>query len=113
MQEEPMSKPPPFYDALRAAQPEVVAAYEALGDAARGAGPLTPGETELVKLAFAAGARLEGAIHSHTRRALDEGVAPEALRHVGLLAITTLGFPHAMAIRSMIEEQIAKSKGPA
>jgi len=108
-----MSKPPSFYAAFRAAQPEVVTAYEALGDAARRAGPLSPGEAELVKLAFAAGARLEGAIHSHTRRALDEGVAPEALRHLALLAITTLGFPQAMAIRSMIEDQLAKSKGPA
>jgi len=108
-----MSKPPPFYAAFRAAQPEVVAAYEALGDAARRAGPLTPGEAALVKLAFAAGARLEGAVHSHTRRALEDGVTPEALRHLALLAITTLGFPQAMAIRSMIEEQLAKPKGPA
>ena len=108
-----MSKPPSFYTAFRAAQPDVVAAYEALGDAARRAGPLSAGEAELVKLAFAAGARIEGAVHSHTRRALDEGVSPEALRHVALLAITTLGFPQAMAIRSMIEDQLAKPKGPA
>jgi alkylhydroperoxidase/carboxymuconolactone decarboxylase family protein YurZ len=104
-----MSKPPPFYAAFRAAHPDVVAAYEALGEAARGSGPLSPGEAELVKLGFAAGARLAGAIHSHTRRALDAGVAPEALRHVALLAITTLGFPQAMAIRAMIEEQLVKA----
>ena len=103
-----MSKPPPFYAAFRETHPEVVAAYEALGDAARGAGPLSAREAELVKLAFAAGARLEGAIHSHTRRALDAGVEPDALRHVALLAITTLGFPQAMAIRAMIEDQLAK-----
>ena len=108
-----MSKLPSFYSEFRAAHPDVVAAYEALGDAARRSGPLSPGEAALVKLAFAAGARLEGAIHSHTRRALEEGVAPEALRHVALLAITTLGFPRAMAIRAMIEDQLAKSKGPA
>jgi len=109
-----MSKPPSFYAAFRTAHPDVVAAYEALGDAARRAGPLSAADTELVKLAFAAGARLEGAIHSHTRRALDEGVRPEALRHVALLAITTLGFPHAMAIRAMIEEQLTKPpSGPA
>ena len=52
-----MSKPLSFYTAFRAAHPEVVAAYETLGDAARRAGPLSPGEAERVKLAFAAGAR--------------------------------------------------------
>ena len=105
-----MSKPPAYYSAFRGEHPEVVAAYEALGDAARRAGPLSPAEAELVKLALAAGARIDGAIHSHTRRALDAGVEPEALRHVALLAITTLGFPRAMAIRSMIEDQLAKPR---
>jgi alkylhydroperoxidase/carboxymuconolactone decarboxylase family protein YurZ len=103
-----MSKPPSFYTAFRAAHPDVVAAYEALAEAAREAGPLSAGEAELVKLALSAGARMEGAIHSHTRRALDAGVPADALRHVALLAITTLGFPQAMAIRAMIEEQLAK-----
>jgi len=105
-----MSKPPSYYSAFRAEHPDVVAAYEALGDATRRAGPFSPAEAELVKLALAAGARIEGAIHSHTRRALDAGVEPDALRHVALLAITTLGFPRAMAIRAMIEDQLAKPK---
>lgn len=103
-----MSKPPPFYAVFREAHPDVIAAYEALSKAARGAGPLSAREAGLVKLALAAGARIEGAIHSHTRRALDAGVEPDALRHVALLAITTLGFPRAMAIRAMIEDQLAK-----
>ena len=107
-----MSKPPPFYETLRTAHPDLISAYEALGDAARRAGPLSPREVGLVKLALAAGARLEGGTHSHARRALDAGVEPDALRHLALLAITTLGFPHAMAIRAMIEDQLAK-KGSA
>jgi alkylhydroperoxidase/carboxymuconolactone decarboxylase family protein YurZ len=105
-----MSKPPRFYEEFKAAHPELVHAYEALGEAARAAGPLTPREAELVKVGFAAGARLEGGLHSHTRRALAVGASAEDLRHVALLAITTLGFPAAMAIRARIEDVLDKAE---
>ena len=101
-----MSGLPSFYSEFRDTHPEVAKAYEALGETARAAGPLTAREITLVKLALAAGARIEGAIHSHARRALEAGVRPEELRHVPLLAITTLGFPSAMAIRALIEDVI-------
>jgi 4-carboxymuconolactone decarboxylase len=103
-----MSKLPSFYEQFRERHPDVVAAYEALGDATRAAGPLPPAEVEIVKLALAAGARIEGAIHSHVRRALEAGATPAAIRHVPVLAITTLGFPRAMAIRAMIEDELKK-----
>lgn len=104
-----MSKPPRFYEQFRERHPDVVSAYEALGSATRAAGPLPAAEAEVVKLALAAGARIEGGVHSHVRRALDAGAPPEAIRHVALLAITTLGFPRAMAIRSMIEDELKKA----
>jgi alkylhydroperoxidase/carboxymuconolactone decarboxylase family protein YurZ len=103
-----MSKRPKFYEALREAHPAVVGAYEALGEATRNAGPLTDVEVELVKLGIAAGGRIEGAVHSHVRRALEAGAGVEAIRHVGLLAITTLGFANAMAVRAMIERELEK-----
>lgn len=99
-----MGKLPTFYSAFREQHPDVVKTYETLGEATRSAGPLPAAQAELVKLALAAGARLEGAVHSHTRRALEAGASPEAIRHVPLLAITTLGFPAAMAVRAMIED---------
>ncbi|MFI5370125.1 MAG: carboxymuconolactone decarboxylase family protein [Candidatus Eisenbacteria bacterium] len=99
-----MSKPPTFYQQFVEDYPEVAAAYERLGDTTRRAGPLTERETELIKLALAAGARLEGAVHSHARRALDAGASEEDLRHVGVLAITTMGFPFAMTVRALIED---------
>jgi 4-carboxymuconolactone decarboxylase len=104
-----MPKLPSFYSEFRTAHPGVVAAYEALGEATRGGGPLSPAHAEIVKLALAAGARIEGAVHSHTRRALEAGATPEELRHVPLLAITTLGFPSAMAVRALIEDVLAKA----
>ena len=104
-----MTKLPSFYSAFRDAHPKVAATYEALGEATRAAGPLSATHAEIVKLALAAGARIEGAVHSHTRRALEAGATPEELRHVALLAITTLGFPSAMAVRALIEDVLAKA----
>lgn len=84
---------PSVYEKLMKQYPGVVKAYERLGEAAGRAGPLSEREQRLVKLALSLGAGLEGATHSHGRRALEAGIAREDLRHVALLGITTLGFP--------------------
>jgi 4-carboxymuconolactone decarboxylase len=105
-----MSKPPTFYQQFVEEYPEVAQAYERLGDTTRRAGSLTERETELIKLALAAGARLEGAIHSHARRALDAGASEEDLRHISVLAITTLGFPFAMTVRALIEDVLEEEE---
>jgi alkylhydroperoxidase/carboxymuconolactone decarboxylase family protein YurZ len=76
--------------------PGVWAAYAALGRACAMAGPLDRRTVRLVKLALALGAQSEGAVHSHTRRALSEGLSTDELRHVALLAIPTLGLPQAV-----------------
>ena len=86
------------------AYPNVFAAYDALGNAAQEAGPLSAKERALVKLALAVGARLGGAVHSHTRRALEAGCTPEEIRHAVLLATTTLGFPAMMAALSWVDD---------
>ncbi len=83
-------------------------AYNELGEAVSEAGPLDAKTQRLVKLALAAGAQLQGAVHSHTRRGLKAGWTPEELRHVALLAITTLGWPSAMTALSWIEEELEK-----
>ena len=84
--------------------PSIMSAYEALGAATQKAGPLTLRERTLVKLAIAVGARLEGAVHSHARRALEVGCTPEEIRHVVLLAATTVGFPSMMAALSWVDD---------
>jgi alkylhydroperoxidase/carboxymuconolactone decarboxylase family protein YurZ len=58
----------------------------------------------LVKLALAVGASLEGAVHSHTRRALVEGISKEALAEVALLGIPTLGLAHSVRALTWIED---------
>lgn len=57
-----------------------------------------------MKLALAIGAGSEGGVHSHCRRALEEGVPREALKQVASLAIPTLGFPRAVAALTWIED---------
>ena len=86
------------------AYPAVWEAYEALGKAAAEAGPLDERTRRLVKLALSIGASSEGAVHSHARRALKEGVSTDELKHVALLAITTLGLPQAVKGLTWIED---------
>lgn len=84
--------------------PEIWRAYAALGKAAAEAGPLDGKTLRLVKLALAVGASLEGAVHSHSRRAVGEGVSPEELEHVALLAIPTLGLAHGVRAVTWIRD---------
>lgn len=92
--------------------PEVFAAYDQLGTAVQTAGPLDRKTQSLVKLALAMGARMEGAVHSHTRRALEAGCHPDEIRHAALLATTTLGFPQMMAGLSWVEDIIGPAAMP-
>jgi len=87
--------PKPFVQ-MRDDYPQIAAAYDSLGEAAGAAGPLDETSQHLVKLGMSIAAGLEGAAHSHTRRALEAGASPETIRQVALLAITTLGLPRAM-----------------
>lgn len=89
--------------------PDVWKAYSELGRACSEAGPLDGHTARLVNLALASGALSEGAVHSHTRRALAEGVTPEELRHVALLSIPTLGFPQAVRVLTWIEDITGRS----
>ena len=84
--------------------PAIMKAYETLGEATQQAGPLDPKTRALVKLAIAVGGWREGAVHSHTRRALQAGCTPDEIRHVILLATTTLGFPSMMATLTWVED---------
>jgi AhpD family alkylhydroperoxidase len=84
--------------------PKVFAAYDALGHATAEAGPLDDKTRALVKLAIAVGSQLEGAIHSHTRRAVEAGCTAEEIRHAILLATTTIGFPAMMKALSCADD---------
>lgn len=99
-----MTKLPAAAGDLARKHPAVWKAYSALGEAVSGAGPLDARSRRLVKLALAIGAQSEGAVHSHARQALDEGLSANEIRHAALLAVTTLGFPKAIAALSWIDD---------
>jgi AhpD family alkylhydroperoxidase len=100
-----MTKLPPSGAGVFAAQfPEAWNAYEALGKACAESGPLDARTRRLIKLALSVGARSEGAVHSHARQAVAEGMSAEELRQVAALSITSLGFPAAMAGLSWIND---------
>jgi len=86
------------------AYPAVWQAYAALGKATAEAGPLDERMRRLVKLALSIGAASEGAVHSHTRRAIGEGIPHNELKQVALLAIATLGFPQAVKGLTWIQD---------
>ncbi|MFG0261534.1 MAG: carboxymuconolactone decarboxylase family protein [Novipirellula sp. JB048] len=93
---------------MQARYPAYMQAYESFGEEARHAGPLSPREVALVKLAISLGAGLEGAAHSHTRKALEAGCTADELRHVALVSAPTIGFPTMMRARSWVEDVLEK-----
>jgi 4-carboxymuconolactone decarboxylase len=101
---------PAHYVRFQKRYPQVFEAYDALGKASADAGPLDTRLRALVKLGIAVGAEKEGAVHSHTRRALEAGCSPDEIRHVALLSITTLGFPSMMKTLSWVGDILDKPK---
>ena len=105
------AKNPPHLPAgageLARRHPEVWESYAQLGQRCADAGPLDASTRRLVKIALAAGAGSEGAVHSHVRRGLAEGLTPEQVRHIALLAVTTLGLPGAVRTMTWIDDMLS------
>ena len=101
-----MNKLPKAYESFRQKYPDIWQAYDQLGKSVHAAGPLSPKERELVKLGIAIGARREGAVHAHTRRALESGARPEEIYHVVVLGLTTIGFPSTIAAMTWVADEI-------
>jgi len=76
--------------------PDLWEAFQHLGKAASNAGPLEARTRRLIHLALAIAAGTEGATHSHARRARSEGISPDELEHVAVLAITAVGWSQAI-----------------
>jgi 4-carboxymuconolactone decarboxylase len=95
---------PDVYLGFREDYPAVAEALDGLGEAVDGAGPLDERSARLVKLGLAVGALAEGAVKSNARKALAAGASAGEVRQVGILAITTCGFPSAIAGIGWIDE---------
>ena len=88
--------------------PLVWEAYNRLGKESAAAGQFDDRTTQLLKLALAIGAGLEGAVHSHVRRGLAAGATPAELEQVAVLGITTLGWPRSVAAYSWIQDELQR-----
>jgi len=75
---------PKNYRSMARQYPQFMAALDALGEAAA--------------------IRSEGAVHSHTRRALAAGATPEEVQHAVIAATSTIGFPNVMAALSWVSD---------
>ena len=106
-----MAKLPRPYELFKRAHPEIWQLYDRLGALAHAAGPIDQKSRALVKLAMAMGARMEGAVHAHVRRAIQDGATPAEIRHVALLGLTTVGFPSTMAALTWIEDVLGSQRG--
>ncbi len=79
--------------------PEVWEAFSRLGKACSESGPLDARTRRLVKLALSV---VAGSLTPS--RAPREGVEPEALKQVAMLAIPTIGLPAGVAALTWIED---------
>ena len=104
LSENPAVAMPPVPQHIAKEHPDIWAAFQQLGAALSQAGPLDARTKRLVHLALAIGANSHGAVHSHARRGLAEGIAAAELEHVALLATTTLGWPQAVRGLTWIQD---------
>jgi 4-carboxymuconolactone decarboxylase len=102
-----MSYLPDVYQEFEAHFPELGRAYDALAVKIHEWGPLDVKTRHLVKLGVAMGLHSEGAVRSHARRGLAEGLKPDEIYHAVLLAFTTAGFPSMIAALKWVDEVIA------
>lgn len=101
---------PDIYKEFKQEFPDIARAYDELAVKCHGWGPLDEKTRRLVKLGIAIGLSSEGGVRSHARRALEEGVTADELRHAVLVALTTAGFPTMIASMKWVNKVIEKYK---
>ena len=98
-------KPPPpkTHREFGKRYPKLGKAWELIGIAGR-EGPLDEKTARLVKLGVAMGAMREGAVHSHVRRALAEGISVKEIDQVVALAAGALGMSSTAAVFTWVRD---------
>jgi 4-carboxymuconolactone decarboxylase len=103
-----MSNLPEQYLSIKRKYKKFLRAVDNLGKVAKDIGPIDRKTSHLIQLAAAAVIRSEGAVHSHTRRALEAGAKPEEVYHAIILLTSTIGFPTVSAALSWADDIIKK-----
>lgn len=102
---------PKIYREFNDRYPEISSAQVELSKAVREISPFDDRTSCLLKFALAVGAEADGAVRSNVRKGLELGVTAEELRAVALLAITTCGFPTAVAGLKWIDDVVNADGG--
>lgn len=97
---------PKHYESLKTRFPKSMGALETLGSAVRAEGPLDSKTAHLIQLAAAAVGQSEGGVHSHARRALEDGASADELYHTLMLLISPAGFPKVAAAISWVDDVV-------
>jgi alkylhydroperoxidase/carboxymuconolactone decarboxylase family protein YurZ len=95
--------PKNFRDLVRE-YPEIGEEYKKLSESCYKTGPLDRKTAHLVKLGMSIAVHSEGGTHTHVRLAKEAGASDDEIRHVALLALTTLGWPLLGAAWSWIND---------
>ena len=97
-------KIPKMYTSLKKRHKDFLDAVENLGRTARTSGPLDEKTSHLIQIAAAAAIRSEGSVHSHVRRAIENGADREEIYHALILLASTIGFPAVSAAISWADD---------
>ena len=103
------SIPSKQYLKIKERHPHFMNAVEALGKSTKEAGPLAEKTTQLIQLAAAAAIHSEGAVHSHTKRAIEAGASVDDIYHALILLTSTIGFPSVVAALSWVDDIVQGS----
>lgn len=92
--------------------PDIAEAQGALAHKIRERSPFDEKTERLLTFALAVGAQANGAVRSNVRKALQHGATVDDLQAIALAAITTCGFPTAIAALRWIDEVIGAGDAP-
>ena len=105
----PKDKLPKLFLSIKERHKKYFDAVETLGKTVKEEGPLGEKTIQLIQLAASVSIRSEGAVHSHTRRALEAGATKEEICHTIILLTSTIGFPTVTAALSWADDILEKS----
>jgi len=91
--------------------PGVWESYQGLGAAIGAVDGMDKRTQHLVKLGIAIGRGVEGGVHSHVKRCKEAGIPDKEVYHAALLAVTTIGWPSAVAALTWIDDILKAIKG--
>ena len=98
------NKLPKHYMSIRERFKEYGEALDNLGETVRDSGPIDNKTSHLIQLAGAAAIRSEGGVHSHARRAMEEGASSDEVYHSLIVLTSTIGFPNVAAAISWVDD---------